>query len=141
MNKYVPKYFKDYELLPPEVIESAGVNALLLMDERILIALDAVRKLIGFPVIVNNWHSGGSFTQRGFRTEVIGAKYSQHRYGRAVDFDVQGMTAEQVRNAIAGAWKTSTPLQNIRRMEADVSWVHIDCAPVECSNGPVIFKG
>ena len=117
---YIPKYFQWYELMPSEEYKPYW---LILMDERILRTLDEIRKHYGVPVTVNNWFTGGQFRNRGFRpmTGNVGAKYSQHRFGRAVDFDVRGISAETVRNDIrAGLF----PL--ITCIEDNINWVHID---------------
>lgn len=117
---YSPKYFKWHELMPSKEYEPYW---LILMDERILRTLDAIRTHYNRPVTVNNWHSGGSFRNRGFRPMIgtVGAKYSQHRFGRAVDFDVHGISAEQVRNDIR-----SGLFPDVTCIEKDVNWVHID---------------
>jgi len=98
------------------------------MDERILITLDEVRKYYGIPVTVNNWYSGGKFNSRGWRepNDKDGATLSQHKFGRAVDFDVYQIPAEEVRNDIR---KGKFPL--ITCIERDVSWVHIDVRNVK----------
>jgi uncharacterized protein YcbK (DUF882 family) len=120
MKQYVPKYFKWYELMPSAEYEK---HWLILMDERLLMSLDAIREHYKRPVTVNNWYSGGKFSLRGLRpmNSVVGAKYSQHKFGRAVDFDVQGISPEQVRNDIRSGL---FPL--ITCIEKDVNWVHID---------------
>ena len=117
---YIPKYFQYFELMPSEEYKPYW---LILMDERILRTLDQIRMHYGKPVIVNNWHEGGQFSLRGFRpmTGKTGAKYSQHRFGRAVDFDVRGISAETVRNDIRKGY-----FPEITCIEAGVNWVHID---------------
>lgn len=86
-------------------------------------SLDAIRMHYKRPVTVNNWFKGGTFTLRGLRpmNSVVGAKYSQHKFGRAADFNVQGISPEQVRNDIrSGLFPLITCIEN------NVSWVHID---------------
>ena len=63
-----------------------------------------IRETIGRPIFANNWMIGGRFSQRGYRTNddaVCKAQKfvpgSAHFKGKALDFDVKGMTAEQVR--------------------------------------------
>lgn len=96
---------------------------LILMDDRILITADEIREYYGVPVTINNWYWGGNFKNRGFRemNTSVGAKLSQHKFGRAFDFDVKNVPAEQVRNDIR---KGKFPL--ITCIEKDVSWVHAD---------------
>ena len=122
---YRPKYFQWYELMPSKKYQNYW---LILMDERILITLDEVRKYYGRPVTVNNWYWGGKFNSRGWReqNDQDGATLSQHKFGRAVDFDVYQIPAEEVRNDIR---KGKFPL--ITCIERDVSWVHIDVRNVK----------
>jgi uncharacterized protein YcbK (DUF882 family) len=120
MKQYIPKHFSWHELVPSAEYKNYW---LYLIDDRILMSLDAIREHYKRPVIVNNWHSGGTFTLRGLRpmNSVVGAKYSQHKFGRAADFDVLGIPAEQVRNDIRSGL---FPL--ITCIEKDVNWVHVD---------------
>lgn len=138
--RYIPRHFIAQELVTPHAHSRLGDGALLLMDDRIIMALDAVRDLFERPIIVNTWHVTGGFTQRGWRDDAeVGGRFSQHRFGRAVDFDVEGYTAEDVRQAILDTWRYSEALQGITRMEAGTSWVHIDCAPIAVSK-PMLFN-
>ena len=120
MKQYIPKHFSWHELVPSAEYKDYW---LYLIDDRILMSLDAIRMHYKRPVIVNNWFTGGKFSLRGLRpmNSVVGAKYSQHKFGRAADFDVLGITAEQVRNDIRSGL---FPL--ITCIEKDVNWVHID---------------
>ena len=139
--RYKPKHFDTRELVTPHAYQRLGDGALLLMDDRILIALDTIRNLFERSITVNNWHYGGGFTQRGWRDDAeVGSKFSQHRFGRAVDFDVKGMTAQEARDAIIEMWPLSSKLQHITRIEDGVNWCHIDCAPVVVANTPILFK-
>ena len=130
---YQSKHFKVCELVPKSLYDVEGELSILVMDERILWTIDALRDKFGVPITVNNWSSGGSFSQRGFRNDTnVGAPLSQHRYGRACDFDIQGVTAEQFR-AMVKAGELAAELQFITRIEETnagkpISWVHVDCA-------------
>lgn len=130
MRFYKPRHFQIRELVPPDVYLERGDGAIILFDSRILWTLDALRDVLAVPLTVNTWHSGGAYTQRGYRTDPdTGARYSQHRFGRAVDFTVSGMTAQTFRdNVRSGDYPTQ--LQYITRIEDGVSWVHLDCASV-----------
>jgi hypothetical protein len=130
MRFYSPKHFVPQEFLPPGLFRDRGESALLVMDARILWTLDALRESFGAPITANNWQTGGAFEQRGFRDDPnTGAPLSQHRFGRACDFDIKGITAEQFREMVR-AGKLTTELQYIARIEDGVSWCHIDCASV-----------
>ena len=124
MNFYRPKHFKIQELVPPEVYNSLGERSWLVLDPRIVVSIDQLREHFG-PCTVNNWHSGGTLHYRGFRPSdcKVGAQFSQHRFGRAMDCSFNA-SAPIVREYIL-ANRDKFPF--ITRMEDDVSWVHIDC--------------
>ncbi len=117
---YTPRYFKWHEFMPSAEYERLW---LWLIDDRILRTMDAIREHYGKPVTINNWFWGGQYKERGLRsmTTTTGAKYSQHKFGRAVDFHIVGIPAETIRNDIR---KGLFPL--ITCIEKDVNWVHID---------------
>lgn len=124
MRHYEPVHFKREEYLP------SNVSSLIVMDPRILWTMDQLRGYFAKPILVNNWHTGGKLSQRGFRNDPkLGAPLSQHRFGRACDFDIAGVTAEEFREA-ARAGKLDIPLTYITRIEDGVRWCHVDCAPI-----------
>ena len=104
-----------------------GEKAWRLLDPRLIESIDTLRRLLGKSITVNSWMwaGPGGNTQRGFRepSSSVGAQYSQHRFGRAVDLDVKGMTAQEVRDFIV---EHEDELPYITWMEAGVSWVHLD---------------
>lgn len=120
MKQYIPKYFQWHELVPNAIYKDYW---LILMDVRLLMTIDAMRMHYNRPITINNWINGGKFRYRGFRPFDcnVGAKFSQHKFGRAVDLDVSGISAEQVRNDIR-----SGLFPEITCIEKDVNWVHID---------------
>jgi hypothetical protein len=125
---YLSKHFTPVELLPKSWLETYGAEiGMLAIDERILITLDALRDYFAVPITVNNWAKGGAFSFRGLRTpECLQYKPdSQHAFGRAIDFDVQGLSADYVRGVILDG-QARWPL--ITRMEIGTPWIHIDCA-------------
>jgi uncharacterized protein YcbK (DUF882 family) len=125
---FVPIYFKSFELVPADIFSLYGDNSFYFMDTRILWTIDQLRKYYNKIITVNNWKSGGSFSQRGYRNDPnTGAKFSAHRFGRACDFDIQGTTSEEFRNMVR-AGKLKEQLKYITRIEEGVNWVHIDVA-------------
>lgn len=137
MIYYKPTKFKPYELVPKSVYDKKGANSLIVMDARILYTLDNVRNYFEKPVYVNNWDSGGTLDQRGFREDAsTGVLFSQHRYGRAIDFDVKGMMAEEVRQAIIASAHMDI-FRFITAMETGITWVHIDCRNMDRKNGKI----
>lgn len=119
------KGFTVQEFVSPDVYKLLGDRAISLIDEKMLISIMQIREYFSNRIFVNTWEWGGGLKERGFRTfkSGIGAKYSMHKYGRALDFDVDGVSAIEVRDAILAKPKL---FPYITRMEDKVSWVHID---------------
>ena len=139
---YLPEYFKVEELVPPDLFTIHGYDSLYFLDDRILKTLDMLRDFLETPIIVNDWKNGGLFTQRGYRTaQSIGAKYSAHRFGKAVDFDVKKLSSDQFRKMVQKG-ELDSCLKYITRIEDNVSWNHIDCMglPREPGEKIIFFK-
>ena len=124
---YRPTHFRIEELVTPGIFQMYGVRAFSLFDSRLLWTADAVRGYFDKPVRCNNWHNDGTFTQRGYRPpdSLIGAETSEHRFGRALDIDVIGLGAEEVRQEILSRQERDA-FQYITRLEVGVNWVHFD---------------
>lgn len=132
---YKPNHFDLRELVPPDAYKALGDNAWILLDQRIVETLELIRLKFGKPMTVNNWHTGGSFSQRGFRSSSdVGAPYSQHRFGRAVDFDIKGMTSEEFRADLKKN-PNDPAYKYITACELKVNWCHVDCRPIPQGSG------
>jgi hypothetical protein len=118
---YQCRHFKLKELFPPDMLETPEAILWQLLDPRVLMAADALRDEFG-PA----WCNTGDLTQRGWRhsKSATGAKWSQHKYGRALDLTFKNANAETVRQSIRQKRGT---YRMITCIERDVSWVHIDC--------------
>ena len=124
---YQCRNFKSYEIVSKDVFGLFGDQVWMLFRPEALMSLDNIRSWFDRPVIVNNWASGGDLQFRGFRPFdcTIGARYSQHRFGGAFDFDVQGVTADEVRKVILDN-EDHERFQYITCLEINVSWTHFD---------------
>lgn len=141
-------YFDIQELVCKHVYNKFGDNAWQFFDDRLLETLLVIREKLGKPVTVNNWKLGGNLTQRGLRCNVcqlVAEKtrlkkvyMSAHSQGTAVDFDVKGMTALDVRNWIKD---NQILLPYPIRLEQDVTWVHMDMRNDGTRGKVVYFKG
>ena len=135
MNPYSRFYtctkFELYELVDKDTLLELGERAWMLFDPLLLSTMDRIRIRYDKPITVNNWHSMGPFNYRGFRPAncLEGAKLSAHRRGQAVDFDVQGMTAEEVRQDIKKN-QEHMDFMFINQVELGTNWVHISTANV-----------
>jgi hypothetical protein len=135
---YKPKHFCAYEFVPPEVYEALRARSLsYVMDVRTLITADQLRTFFGVPVIINDWYwklqqgvkRSDWLTQRGYRPpkSKTGAKYSQHRYGRAIDCTLVGISATEARDVVVNH---PSQFPYITRVEDAVNWLHVDCANI-----------
>lgn len=123
------KYFQLKELVCPHVLAKYGERAWMFLDSKLIINLDTIRERIGKPIYVNR----GNLTQRGLRCpqcQIVKDKIkagelymSAHTMGKAVDFDVEDMKADEVRLWLA---KNGKFLPYPIRVESGVSWVHMD---------------
>lgn len=135
---YKPIYFDLEELVCPHVFKKYGNTAWQFFDSRLLITIDKIRERIGKPVFINDWNEGGKLDERGFRciqcdtvNRAIAENklyVSPHMTGQAVDFDVQGLLAEEVRQWII---KNQNLWPYPIRLEAGVSWIHVDTRDAE----------
>jgi len=127
---YKPKYFSLYELVPREIYESVPSSEhdriWFIFDERALTTLDRLRIRYG-RATVNNWRQGGDLQLRGYRppTSSVGAKYSQHRYGRGFDSNYANATPDEIRSDIENH-ATEEAFEFITCIEMNITWLHFD---------------
>ena len=136
--KEIEKYFSIQEFVGSTTYNKYGRTAWKWIDKDLLETMLIIRTTIGRPITINNWHIGGKYSQRGLRTIVQqlvknafykGRLYlSAHMFGKAVDFDVKGMTANEVREWIVDHQDL---LPHKVRLENKlngkyISWVHLD---------------
>jgi hypothetical protein len=128
---YIPDHFDIKELTPPEMgtfIQKHGEAFAwaVLFDDRLLMTLDMLRSQFG-SLVANNWASGKNCKYRGFRPPGcgVGAKYSQHRYGRAADLIPLDTAVWEIRKEIL-KHPDSPRYQYIGAVEMNVHWLHID---------------
>lgn len=130
------KYFDLREVVSKQVFQRYGEQAWQFFDPRLLGVVVWLREGIKLPLVCNNWATGGSLQQRGFRANIdpivadktkAGKLYcSAHCLGEGIDLSSGKASAKDIR-----AWIR----QNIAscpypiRLEDDKSaptWVHID---------------
>lgn len=126
------KHFTIKELVCPHVYQKYGERAWMFLDSRLILNLDTIRERLNRPITVNT----GSLTQRGLRCpqcQIVKDKIkagelymSAHTMGKAVDFDVEDMEADEVRLWLA---RYGGLLPYPIRLEKDVNWVHLDVFP------------
>ena len=127
---YRCQYFKLEELVPPETFNQVFDPSRLwiVFDPLALWTLDNLRDRYG-PLIVNTWSRGLRYG--GYRPLdcSIGAKWSQHKFGRAFDPKSSTVTADEMRKDILDMSfqkRQSVGLDHINRVEMSVNWFHFD---------------
>jgi len=138
------------EFVPPSVWQDFGVASRWFLDPRMLDLAQFYRDYFGSPVRVNDWHYGGAdsasrsdsdqssshtqyegdFTERGFRLPDTntGARLSQHKFGRAFDCNVEGLTPNEVRREIKQNEDLfmEKGLTTLESGDIATTWVHSD---------------
>src|SRR3990167_5426915 len=94
----ISTYFTIQELVPKELYAKWGDKSIWFIQRETLLLADFIRDRFGKAMTINNWHSGGSLNNRGFRMPdaAIGGTLSQHKFGRAIDFNIAGITPQDV---------------------------------------------
>ena len=128
----VKKYFSIDELVCNHALSKWGERAWQFLDTTFLENLIVVRRdILKAPMWSNN-HKKGVY-QRGLgcnRCQMVTSKssvyLSAHCLGKAADFTVEGMTAEQARLKIKA---NASLLPHPIRLEKGVTWLHMDTLP------------
>lgn len=124
------KFFQIRELVCPHTHSKWGERSWQFLDTAYLHNLLVIRRdILKVPMVCNH----GNQRQRGLRCnrcELVSQKgsvyLSSHVLGKAGDFTVQDMTAQEARSLIRNnAHLLPYPL----RMEGGVSWLHFDVLP------------
>ena len=129
--KLTDNFYLD-EFVCPEIYSARGGQSIHLLDMRIIMAVQYLREQIGKPIKINDWWSGGHYHESGLRefTTKTGARLSQHKFGRAVDIKVSGMTPREVYEVVMQNEEYLIEHQLITTIESlasTPSWLHIDC--------------
>jgi len=125
------RYFKIHEVVCPHVFEEFGEGAWRFFDPRLLRVIGWLRETINRPVFANSYIGG--LMQRGLRCNLCSLVrdrtnkeelyMSAHVLGAALDFTVEGMSAEEARDWI---FVRALDLPYYIRLEWNISWVHLD---------------
>jgi hypothetical protein len=123
---YACEHFSIHELVPPGVFNKRGEKAWELLDDRLLVTLDRLRKKYG-SITVNNYYWGKEREWSGLRTSdsPFYSPFSQHSFGRAADCLFANHPSEKVRQDIL-ANPSDTVNEFIGSIELGVSWLHFD---------------
>ena len=145
--KSFKKYFKIQELVDEAVYNKWGEMSWQFIDSKLMESLLVIREGLNLPMYINDWSYGGKFDERGLRhnlSDMVINKtqpyLSAHMMGKAVDFDVKGMTAEDVRDWICDneeLFPHKIRLEH-KKNGKPINWVHLDV--FDYSKNPHIYK-
>lgn len=134
----IQKYFKVHEFVDPYTYKKFGEDSWQFICPILQANVLFMREALDRPFRANDWYWGGRFSQRGLRsnrTRIVSRKtrlkrlyLSAHTMGKALDFNVDGMTGEQVRKWAAenaDAFPFKARFENEINGK-QISWVHID---------------
>ena len=131
MRYQITENFHLDEFIHPDYMRKFGQNALWFIDHRIVTIAQELRTDLGVPITINNYETGGQYKSSGLRVQSakIGAKYSQHKYGRAIDCKFKGITIQEafdflMHNQVKYFNLVLTTIENI---EHTPTWLHLDC--------------
>lgn len=128
----INQYFFLDEVINPETYSARGAASRSLMDNRIIEGLTLLRELVGVPFTVNNWASGGARQESGLRNfnTRTGARWSQHKFGRAIDIVPQGLTIAQLFEVVKDnkeKFLQGGLITTVEDIRFTPTWLHIDC--------------
>lgn len=132
------KYFKIQELVSKAVYDRYGERAWQFIDIRLIKVIDSLREHFGRPIIINNWLYGGNLQQRGLRANkdpMVQSKkdyyISQHCLGKAVDFNVKGLSVKETYDEILRNKEKFYLISRIENIKDTPTWCHVDVANIE----------
>ena len=129
---YKPKYFVIKELVHPDILKTIPESTLWQMfDDRLLMCADIIREKCGACTV-----NASGLVDCGLRdwTSKTGAKYSAHKFGRALDLHIRtielqyaGKKAEKIKayNKVRETLMADKRLDCLN-FENNISWLHID---------------
>lgn len=142
--KELGSYFDIVELVCPHTYNKWKERSWQFLDTAFLHNLLILRRdIIKQPMYCNNWDKQGQFSQRGLRCNICqivkdkkDVYLSAHVLGKAGDFDVKSMTAEQARGLILDH---QDMLPYPFRLEGKVGWLHFDSLDTRNGIHAVVF--
>lgn len=84
--------------------------------EKLAMKLDVIREHFNRPITITSWLRPDAYNKL-----IGGALFSHHRTGAAVDFEVNGLSADYVRDELK---KRPDLIQGLS-FETGITWVHI----------------
>jgi hypothetical protein len=135
--KITDNFYLD-EFIPPEIYSVRGASSIELLDIRIIAGVQFIREKAeakygsGVSFTVNNWFNKGTRHESGLRlpNTRTGAKWSQHKYGRAVDIVPKGLSVAQLFEIVKENERyllDSGFITTVENIAFTKTWLHVDC--------------
>jgi hypothetical protein len=132
----VSEHFVVQEFVSPEIFNTPGINPKWFVSRWQISVAEALKKyfsaIAGKEVFItiNNWHTGGPLQNRGTRhpNTSTGGTLSQHKLMNGFDFNVSGMTSDQVYDHIMQNQKVfmDMGITTVEDKTMTKGWTHID---------------
>ncbi|GLX86353.1 hypothetical protein tloyanaT_26060 [Thalassotalea loyana] len=121
------QYFQIYELVDPVTYAQFNEKAWWFICPCALLSLIALREQFG-PITINDWYWGGNYKYSGYRPPncTVGAKYSQHKFGRGFDAKSKAHTAIAMQDYILANPKQFPFITAMENAEHTKTWLHFD---------------
>jgi hypothetical protein len=137
----VSKNFELREFIPEDMWKRLGESAIWLIDEKIIKVAQKIRDHFQAPIYINTWMyrgKGRRFQWRGFRPSAYTkcAYFSQHKLGKAIDFNVEGLTDKEVQEECI-QYSNSLGIRGIE--EGTPTWTHVDVRNLGDKKGPMVI--
>ena len=123
------EHFRLEEFVPKSTFKRYGQASIWFIDKEMVLFAEKIRTFTNKPVTINNWYAGGPFNYRGFRPPdcTQGAVMSQHRFGRALDISIMGLTIGEVSDIVIKNrnlwWPWITAMEDPHYTP---TWLHVD---------------
>jgi hypothetical protein len=131
------------DFVHPSVFNSMEDHGLSLLHPELIDSTQNLREHIDVRMILNNWNSGGTFQNRGWRPQAskVGAKNSLHKKGMAIDFHSPDVTMKELFVLVWDArfWIVeNTAFRILESFDNTPGWVHIAIGPKEWTEIKVV---
>lgn len=123
--KITDHFFLD-EVISPEIYKQCGMMSASFISERLIFGVEKLRRALDKPITINNWMFGGEFKHSGLRPMdcAEGAKWSDHKFGHAMDIKIAGMHSFDVQIYIEQHWLDYSQFFTAVEKHTD-GWTHV----------------
>lgn len=126
----ISKHFVIEEFINPTTFKRDGEKSILLIDYKLIDIAEFIREDLGIPITINNWHTGGQYSESGLRDKdsKTGASKSTHKLGKGIDVKAKNYYGLDWYNYVKKNAKKLYEL-GLRRIEDKsiaTTWCHMD---------------